>query len=120
MTKAAQIHLVKALAMTAGSAIRVNSVSPGIMLTVRTQIFADDLYNTMNLVNRMLAGLGSSVHRGEIGVCQKQKSIEKTRGCAGVSFLRPDIDEMLIFPKRTWRSRYCTLPIPNQSQERML
>ena len=34
VTKAAQIHLVKALAMTTGSKIRVNSVSPGILLTV--------------------------------------------------------------------------------------
>jgi NAD(P)-dependent dehydrogenase (short-subunit alcohol dehydrogenase family) len=34
VTKAAQIHLVKALAMTAGPKIRVNSVSPGILLTV--------------------------------------------------------------------------------------
>jgi len=34
VTKAAQIHLVKALALTAGSIIRVNSVSPGILLTV--------------------------------------------------------------------------------------
>lgn len=34
VTKAAQIHLVKALAMSAGSKIRVNSVSPGILLTV--------------------------------------------------------------------------------------
>jgi NAD(P)-dependent dehydrogenase (short-subunit alcohol dehydrogenase family) len=33
VTKAAQIHLVKALALIAGP-IRVNSVSPGIMLTV--------------------------------------------------------------------------------------
>jgi NAD(P)-dependent dehydrogenase (short-subunit alcohol dehydrogenase family) len=31
VTKAAQIHLVKSLAMT--SSIRINSVSPGIMLT---------------------------------------------------------------------------------------
>lgn len=33
MTKAAQIHLVKVLAMISAS-IRVNSVSPGILLTV--------------------------------------------------------------------------------------
>jgi NAD(P)-dependent dehydrogenase (short-subunit alcohol dehydrogenase family) len=34
VTKAAQIHLVKSLALIAGP-IRVNSVSPGILLTVR-------------------------------------------------------------------------------------
>lgn len=34
MTKAAQIHLVKGLALAAGPRIRVNSVSPGLMLTV--------------------------------------------------------------------------------------
>ncbi|KAF9880022.1 hypothetical protein CkaCkLH20_02833 [Colletotrichum karsti] len=33
VTKAAQIHLVKALAMAAGPRIRVNSVSPGLLLT---------------------------------------------------------------------------------------
>lgn len=34
VTKAAQLHLVKALAKISGPAIRVNSVSPGILLTV--------------------------------------------------------------------------------------
>lgn len=34
MTKAAQIHLVKSLALIAGP-IRVNSVSPGVLMTVR-------------------------------------------------------------------------------------
>lgn len=34
MTKAAQIHLVKGLALAASPRIRVNSVSPGLMLTV--------------------------------------------------------------------------------------
>ncbi|WYZ34938.1 hypothetical protein EsH8_I_001214 [Colletotrichum jinshuiense] len=33
VTKAAQIHLVKGLAMAAGPRVRVNSVSPGLMLT---------------------------------------------------------------------------------------
>lgn len=33
VTKAAQLHLVKALAKISGPAIRVNSVSPGILLT---------------------------------------------------------------------------------------
>lgn len=33
MTKAAQIHLVKSLALIAGP-IRVNSVSPGVLMTV--------------------------------------------------------------------------------------
>ncbi|KAF6841563.1 short-chain dehydrogenase [Colletotrichum musicola] len=33
VTKAAQIHLVKALAIAAGPRIRVNSVSPGLLLT---------------------------------------------------------------------------------------
>ena len=36
MTKAAQIHLAKGLANAAGPSIRVNSVSPGLMMTVRT------------------------------------------------------------------------------------
>lgn len=35
VTKAAQIHLVKGLAISAGPNIRVNTVSPGLMLTVR-------------------------------------------------------------------------------------
>lgn len=35
MTKAAQIYLVKALAKLVGPTVRVNSVSPGILLTVR-------------------------------------------------------------------------------------
>ncbi len=35
VTKAAQIHLVKALAIAAAPKIRVNSVSPSLMLTVR-------------------------------------------------------------------------------------
>jgi NAD(P)-dependent dehydrogenase (short-subunit alcohol dehydrogenase family) len=34
VTKAAQIHLVKGLASIAGPKIRVNSVSPGILMTV--------------------------------------------------------------------------------------
>lgn len=34
MTKAAQIHLVKGLAIAASPKIRVNSVAPGLMLTV--------------------------------------------------------------------------------------
>jgi NAD(P)-dependent dehydrogenase (short-subunit alcohol dehydrogenase family) len=34
VTKAAQIHLVKGLAISAGPNIRVNTVSPGLMLTV--------------------------------------------------------------------------------------
>lgn len=42
MTKAAQIHLAKGLAMMAAPRIRVNSVSPGLMLTVRAQ--SDELY----------------------------------------------------------------------------
>ncbi|KAH6888686.1 hypothetical protein B0T10DRAFT_59524 [Thelonectria olida] len=37
VTKAAQIHLVKGLALAASPRIRVNSVSPGLMLTVRAQ-----------------------------------------------------------------------------------
>lgn len=35
VTKAAQIHLAKGLANAAGPNIRVNSISPGLMLTVR-------------------------------------------------------------------------------------
>jgi NAD(P)-dependent dehydrogenase (short-subunit alcohol dehydrogenase family) len=36
VTKSAQIHLVKCLAVIASPEIRVNSVSPGMLLTVRT------------------------------------------------------------------------------------
>lgn len=36
VTKAAQIHLVKGLAQMAAPRIRVNSVSPGLLLTVKT------------------------------------------------------------------------------------
>lgn len=38
VTKAAQIHLVKALAVMAAPKIRVNSVAPGLLLTVRSPI----------------------------------------------------------------------------------
>jgi NAD(P)-dependent dehydrogenase (short-subunit alcohol dehydrogenase family) len=34
VTKAALIHLVKSLAIIAGPKIRVNSVSPGVLMTV--------------------------------------------------------------------------------------
>lgn len=37
VTKAAQLHLVKGLAMIAAPKIRVNSVSPGLLLTVRLE-----------------------------------------------------------------------------------
>ncbi|KAH8676283.1 short chain dehydrogenase [Xylariales sp. PMI_506] len=42
VTKAAQIHLVKGLACIAAPRIRVNSVSPGLLLTEWSDIFSDD------------------------------------------------------------------------------
>lgn len=38
VTKAAQIHLVKALAKIVGPSVRVNSVSPGILMTVSPSV----------------------------------------------------------------------------------
>jgi NAD(P)-dependent dehydrogenase (short-subunit alcohol dehydrogenase family) len=55
VTKAAQIHLVKSLALIAGP-IRVNSVSPGVLMTVR--IFIPD-FNHILLT--FLKGLGQAV-----------------------------------------------------------
>ncbi|KAI1459035.1 NAD(P)-binding protein [Annulohypoxylon moriforme] len=43
VTKAAQIHLVKALAVMAAPKIRVNSVSPGLLLTDWAENFSDEL-----------------------------------------------------------------------------
>ncbi|KAI0442251.1 short chain dehydrogenase [Xylaria telfairii] len=43
VTKAAQIHLVKALAAMAAPKIRVNSVSPGLLLTEWAERFTDEL-----------------------------------------------------------------------------
>ncbi|TGJ85874.1 hypothetical protein E0Z10_g2862 [Xylaria hypoxylon] len=42
VTKAAQIHLVKALAVMAAPNIRVNSVSPGLLLTEWSERFTDE------------------------------------------------------------------------------
>ncbi|KAI1481655.1 NAD(P)-binding protein [Daldinia eschscholtzii] len=41
-TKAAQIHLMKALAVMAAPKIRVNTVSPGLLLTEWANIFSDE------------------------------------------------------------------------------
>ncbi|KAI0890015.1 NAD(P)-binding protein [Annulohypoxylon maeteangense] len=43
VTKAAQIHLVKALAVMAAPKIRVNSVSPGLLLTDWAENFSDEV-----------------------------------------------------------------------------
>ncbi|KAI0456550.1 short chain dehydrogenase [Xylaria acuta] len=43
VTKAAQLHLVKALAVMAAPKIRVNSVSPGLLLTEWAERFTDEL-----------------------------------------------------------------------------
>ncbi|KAI3328910.1 short chain dehydrogenase [Xylariaceae sp. AK1471] len=43
VTKAAQIHLVKALAVMAAPKIRVNSVAPGLLLTEWAERFTDEL-----------------------------------------------------------------------------
>ncbi|OTB06637.1 hypothetical protein M426DRAFT_105289 [Hypoxylon sp. CI-4A] len=43
VTKAAQLHLVKALATMAAPKIRVNSVSPGLLLTDWAESFPEDL-----------------------------------------------------------------------------
>ncbi|KAI2468052.1 NAD(P)-binding protein [Annulohypoxylon bovei var. microspora] len=43
VTKAAQIHLVKALAVMAAPKIRVNSVSPGLLLTDWAENFSDEI-----------------------------------------------------------------------------
>lgn len=43
VTKAAQLHLVRALAVMAAPKIRVNSVSPGLLLTEWAERFTDEL-----------------------------------------------------------------------------
>ncbi|KAI1756490.1 short chain dehydrogenase [Xylaria castorea] len=43
VTKAAQVHLVKALAVMAAPNIRVNSVSPGLLLTEWAERFTDEI-----------------------------------------------------------------------------
>ncbi|KAI0898279.1 NAD(P)-binding protein [Annulohypoxylon nitens] len=43
VTKAAQIHLVKALAVMAAPKIRVNSVAPGLLLTDWAENFSDEI-----------------------------------------------------------------------------
>ncbi|KAI9904671.1 hypothetical protein N3K66_001200 [Trichothecium roseum] len=43
VTKAAQIHLAKGLANAAGPSIRVNSVSPGLMMTDWGQAFSEEV-----------------------------------------------------------------------------
>ncbi|KAI2614582.1 NAD(P)-binding protein [Hypoxylon fragiforme] len=42
VTKAAQIHLMKALAIMAAPKIRVNTVSPGLLLTEWANVFSDE------------------------------------------------------------------------------
>lgn len=44
VTKAAQLHLAKGLALIAAPKIRVNSVSPGLLLTVSLDNFITDLF----------------------------------------------------------------------------
>ncbi|KAK2769283.1 Granaticin polyketide synthase ketoacyl reductase 2 [Colletotrichum kahawae] len=53
VTKAAQIHLVKALAMAAGPRIRVNSVSPGLLLTDWGLQFSEEQREAMREKTRL-------------------------------------------------------------------
>lgn len=59
VTKAAQIHLMKGLALAASPRIRVNSVSPGLMLTV----IVDYEYESVDQckADRCLVGLGNEL-----------------------------------------------------------
>lgn len=59
VTKAAQIHLVKGLANAAGPNIRVNSVSPGLMLTVR--ISQRYIPRTKNVLLTVVGRIGDSL-----------------------------------------------------------
>ncbi|KAL0938791.1 short-chain dehydrogenase [Colletotrichum truncatum] len=53
VTKAAQIHLVKALAVAAGPRIRVNSVSPGLLLTEWGLQFSEEQRETAREKTRL-------------------------------------------------------------------
>lgn len=50
VTKAAQIYLAKTLALVCAPKIRVNSVSPGMMLTVRLSYRLISLKSTDNIL----------------------------------------------------------------------
>lgn len=69
VTKAAHLHLAKALAMLAAPKVRVNSVSPGLLLTVSTHlgpmlsIFFEDGIVPSNVLNQ--PGMGTEVPPGE-------------------------------------------------------
>ncbi|EPE28540.1 NAD(P)-binding Rossmann-fold containing protein [Glarea lozoyensis ATCC 20868] len=58
VTKAAQIHLVKGLAKTSGPKIRVNAVSPGLMLTEWGKNFPQSKIDN-NIANSVLKRLAS-------------------------------------------------------------
>jgi NAD(P)-dependent dehydrogenase (short-subunit alcohol dehydrogenase family) len=53
VTKAAQIHLVKGLAVSAGPNIRVNTVSPGLMLTEWGKKFSEEHQNAIKEKTRL-------------------------------------------------------------------
>lgn len=59
VTKAAQIHLAKSLAVIAAPRIRVNSVAPGVLLTVKLP-----LQPTKCVVADADSGMGSFVPTG--------------------------------------------------------
>ena len=60
VTKAAQIHLIKGLALAAGPKVRVNTVSPGLMLTVRSQYIVRSNLSARALITSFRNGDASS------------------------------------------------------------
>ncbi len=70
----AQIHLVKALALTAGSQkIRVNSVSPGLLLTVS---FKPAPKNASKLAHKLL-GMGPAIPPVQIDAATNKSSLKR-------------------------------------------
>lgn len=84
VTKAAQIHLVKSLATIVSPKIRVNSVSPGILLTV-CQIGSCCFYSYF-LGLTILVGLGAAVFHRKIERRQGTLSATEARHGRGMTF----------------------------------
>lgn len=77
VTKAAQIHMVKGLANAAGPNIRVNSISPGLMLTVE---YLAPIYFEFLLI--VLIGLGAfGLHGRKTGGDATADQVEASRDC---------------------------------------
>jgi NAD(P)-dependent dehydrogenase (short-subunit alcohol dehydrogenase family) len=82
VTKAAAIHLSKSLAVICSPKIRVNSVSPGLLLTdwgmkVRSLLFSDDMALTrVQVPGREKGGRESSDQAKATGDCRGKSTYE--------------------------------------------